>query len=80
MRQENIKGKHQQFEGELHNDMTAEVLLPSIHTHTPFASLIDLNLNVDTGMAETGSWHCMSGGFDTCQLPDKVLPHTHHLR
>ena len=52
-----FKGKHQQFEGELHNDMTAEVLLPSIHTHTPFASLTDLKLNVDTGMTETGSWH-----------------------
>ena len=52
-----FKGKHQQFEGELHNDMTAEVLLLSIHTHKPFASLIDLKLNVDAGMADTGSWH-----------------------
>ena len=58
--------------------MTAEVLLPSIHTHKPFASLTDLKLNVDTGMAETGSWHWTSGGFDTRQLPDKVLPCTHH--
>ena len=35
-----------------------------LYTHKPFASLVDLELNVDRGMAETGSWHCMSGGVD----------------
>ena len=31
---ENIKGKHQQYEGEVHNDVIAEILLSSIHTQT----------------------------------------------
>ena len=47
------------------------------HTHKPFASLIDLKLNVDIEMAETGSWHWTSGSFDTHQLPDTVLPHAY---
>ena len=50
--------KHQQFKAEhIRNDVIAKVDLTSMHTHThkPSISLIDLMVNADTGMAETGS-------------------------
>ena len=47
--------KHQQFKAEhIRNDVIAKVELCT-HTHKPSISLIDLMVNADTGMAETGS-------------------------